>query len=362
MSLFRPAIDRIDGYVPGEQPQDSGWVKLNTNENPYPPSPRVIEAIQTACTEKLNLYPDPHGTQFRQAAAKLYDVDPDWILPANGSDESLTIINRSFADADDIVAYPYPSYILYETLADIQGARHERLVLNPDWSWDMTRIGPSIERAKLVFVPNPNSPSGNRWSSDDILQLVPPRGVLVLDEAYGDFADQPHRAELLQSALGRQIVVTKTFSKSYSLAGIRFGYSIAHPDLIAGMRKVKDSYNCDRLSLAAATAAITDQAWMQANCARIRATRQRVTLAMRALGFAVVESQANFLWCTHSLKTHRGIYEALKSRRVLVRFMRFPGALLSGDGIVDGIRITIGTDEECDRMLEVLGEVLPGVS
>jgi histidinol-phosphate aminotransferase len=251
MSLFRPNIDRIAGYAPGEQPQESGWIKLNTNENPYPPSPRVVEAIQQAATGRLNLYPDPLATKFRQAAAQQFGVDADWILPANGSDENLTLLLRAFVDPGELVAYPYPSYILYETLADIQGGGHERLVLNPDWSWNFDACRDVIDRAKLVLVPNPNSPSGNRWPDEDILKLVPPRGLLVLDEAYGDFSDTPHRGEILKKAGAERIVITRSFSKSYSLAGVRLGFAIARPELIAGMQKVKDSYNCDTLSLAA---------------------------------------------------------------------------------------------------------------
>ncbi|MBI1314436.1 histidinol-phosphate transaminase [bacterium] len=356
MPRFRPAIERIDGYAPGEQPQDAGWTKLNTNENPYPPSPRVIEAIESAARGRLNIYPDPLGTRFRKAAGELFGVDSDWILPANGSDENLTIIVRSFADADDLVTFPYPSYILYETLADIQGARHERLLLNADWSWDLDRVRPMIEQSRIVFVPNPNSPSGNSWSHDTIEQLVPPGGVLVLDEAYGDFPAEPHRAQILQRDAGSRIIITRTLSKSYSLAGLRFGFAIAHPDVITGMRKVKDSYNCDTLSLAAATAAIEDQDWMLANTAKIRATRTRLTNELRSLGFNAVDSDANFVWTTHPDRSHRTIYEALKARRILVRLMTFPEAL--NGGTIDGLRITVGTDEETDRFLETLCSIV----
>jgi histidinol-phosphate aminotransferase len=358
MSLFRPDVERIAGYVPGEQPQEPGWVKLNTNENPYPPSPRVTEALMAAARGPLNLYPDPLGTSFRRAAAEVFGVDPDWILPANGSDENLTILVRSFCDAADQVAYPYPSYILYETLADLQGARHTRLLLRPDWTWDLPSVYPAVESAKLLFVPNPNSPSGNRWDDATLQALVPPQGVLVLDEAYGDFADEPHRAELLRSTAGERIVITRTFSKSYSLAGIRFGFAIAHPELIAGMRKVKDSYNCDRLALAAATAAIQDQEWMHANVARIRATRARLSRGLEALGFQVVPSQANFVWATHVEGRHRAIYEQLKRRRILVRYMQFPDVPWSAAGQVDGLRITVGTDAEIDTLLAALTDLL----
>ena len=358
MSLFRPDIDRIAGYTPGEQPQDAGWIKLNTNENPYPPSPRVVEAITQAAQSRLNLYPDPLATKFRIAAADVLGVDPDWILPANGSDENLTIITRSFADADDLVCYPYPSYILYETLAELQGARHARLQLNADWSWDLDSNHAFLQQCKILYVPNPNSPSGNLWSQDELLAIVPSRGVLVLDEAYGDFADRPHRAELLQSPAGERIIVTKSYSKSYSLAGIRFGFAIAHPNLIFGMRKVKDSYNCDAIALAAATAAIQDQDWMKSNAAKIRSTRLRLTGALTELGFSVVPSQANFVWATHPTGEHRRIYETLKARKILIRYMKFPGIPWAKDELLDGLRITIGTDAEIDQLLATLKEVI----
>lgn len=358
MSFFRPELDRIAGYVPGEQPRDGGWTKLNTNENPYPPSPQVVEAITAAAKGKLNLYPDPLGTKFRQAAAEVCDVDPDWILPGNGSDEVLTILTRSFAGSNDQVAFPYPSYILYETLADLQGTKHTRLLLEPDWSWNFDRAMPIVEKSKLVFIPNPNSPSGNRWTWDDLISLTPKNGVLVLDEAYGDFADAPHRGELLNSTIGHHVVITRTFSKSYSLAGIRFGFAMAHPDIIAGLRKMKDSYNCDAISLAAATAAIQDQSWMIENANRIRATRERLSKALTQLGYSVVPSQANFVWATHSSGAHKAQYEALKERKFLVRYMSFPDVDWAPNRTLDGLRITIGTDEEIDRFLAVLKEVV----
>ncbi|MDZ4684431.1 MAG: histidinol-phosphate transaminase [Planctomycetaceae bacterium] len=358
MTLFRPNIDRIAGYMPGEQPQDAGWVKLNTNENPYPPSPMVVEAIAQAARGKLNLYPDPLGTAFRKAAAEVFGVEPDWILPGNGSDENLTILTRAFADPSDLVVYPYPSYILYETLADLQGTRHARLLLNRDWSWNLDAVRPLLNEAKLAFVPNPNSPSGNRWDRATVAAIVPAKGVLVLDEAYGDFADVPHRAELLRTDIGRRVVITKSFSKSYSLAGIRFGFAIAHPDLIAGMRKVKDSYNCDAVSLAAATAAIQDQGWMQANVERIRQTRQRLSSELASLGFAVVPSQANFVWCTHPVRLHKDLYESLKSQKILVRYMVFPDVAWAETGRLDGLRITVGTDAEIDTLLNALREMV----
>ncbi len=356
MSLFRPDVDRIQGYVPGEQPQDDGWIKLNTNENPYPPSPKVAAAVAEACSGRLNVYPDPLASRFRKATAELFNVDQDWILPGNGSDEILTILNRAFVDPGELITFPYPSYTLYETLADIQGAAHERLLLEPDWSWDIDRVRPQIERSKLVLVPNPNSPSGNCWADETIHELVPPNGVFVLDEAYGDFRAEPHQGEILHSDDGRRMVITRTLSKSYSLAGIRFGFAVAHPDLISGMRKVKDSYNCNTLSLAAATAAVEDQDWMLGNRRRIIATRDRLTKSLCELNFDTVDSEANFIWATHSEISHQKIYEKLKARKVLVRFMKFPESL--NDSELTGLRITVGTDDETDGFLEILREIM----
>jgi len=352
MSLFRPLVQQMAGYTPGEQPQESGWVKLNTNENAYPPSPRVAEAVQRAIEGRLNIYPDPLATEFRQVAAELFHIDPEWILPGNGSDEILTILMRTFVDQGELVSAPYPSYTLYETLAEIQGARFQKILLNADWTWPDTAAAASAE-SKILFVPNPNAPSGNRWSDDKLLSLIPSQGVLVLDEAYGDFCDTPHQGELLKSSSGEKMVVTRTLSKSYSLAGIRFGFAVAHPDLIQGMRKVKDSYNCNTLSLAAAVAALKDQGWMLENTRKIQATRKRLTEGLRSLGFQAVDSQTNFVWCTHADQEHERRYQELKRRKILVRYMKFP----QEEGMIDGLRITVGTDAEIQQVLDALGEI-----
>ncbi|REJ86504.1 MAG: histidinol-phosphate transaminase [Planctomycetota bacterium] len=356
MRLFRPDVDRLTAYTPGEQPQESGWVKLNTNENPYPPSPRVLEAIERVASSRLHVYPDPVGTSFRKAAAELLNVEPDWILPANGSDENLTLLLRTFADPGELVCAPYPSYILYETLAAIQGAAFSRILLNPDWSWPLPACREQIENCKLLFIPNPNSPSGTFWDQETVTGLVPPRGVLVLDEAYGDFADRSDAIKILSSDVGGRVVVTRSFSKSYSLAGLRFGYAVAHPDLIRGMRKVKDSYNCDALSLAGAEAALHDQDWMLANREKIIATRGRLATALEDLGFDVTPSQANFVWTTHAERDHKQLYEQLKAGRILVRYMQFPDCI--GETTIDGLRISIGRNEEIDQLLTALNTLV----
>jgi histidinol-phosphate aminotransferase len=231
-------------------------------------------------------------------------------------------------------------------------------VLNPDWSWNFDACRDVIDRAKLVLVPNPNSPSGNRWPDEDILKLVPPRGLLVLDEAYGDFSDTPHRGEILKKAGAERIVITRSFSKSYSLAGVRLGFAIARPELIAGMQKVKDSYNCDTLSLAAGMTALADDAWMRGNAAKVRTTRARLQNELSQMGFAVVPSQSNFVWATHAARSHQEIYESLKQRRILVRFMRFPEVAYAPEGLLTGLRISIGTDAEIDALLAALKEIV----
>lgn len=359
MSLpVRNTICQIAGYTPGEQPQESGWVKLNTNENPYPPSPHVVEAIKQAAGSRLNIYPDALATPFRLAAAELFDLDPEWILPANGSDENLTVIVRTACDSGHLIAYPYPSYVLYEALAQIQDCRLERLLLDESFVWSPEDAAKLRMRSRVFFVPNPNSPTGNVWPPDMLAQLLPDDGLLVLDEAYADFTDAPHRGELLQDErFDRRLVITRTLSKSYSLAGIRFGFSIAHPDLTSQMQKAKDSYNCDAVSIAAATAAIQDQDWMLSNRAKILSTRGRLATALTELGFNVYPSQANFVWTQHVSGQHESIYLGLKQRRVLVRYMSFPGTG-SGQSTMDGLRITIGTDQEIDQLLSALQECL----
>jgi histidinol-phosphate aminotransferase len=360
MSFIRPNIERIEGYRPGEQPQETGWVKLNTNENPYPPTPRVEAAIRAAASARLNLYPDPLATDLRRVAADLFDVDAEWILPANGSDENLTMLLRTFVDPGELVSFPYPSYVLYETLADIQGAAHACLWLDENWDWEEAAARQIVERSKLVLICNPNSPSGNRWSDEQILSLVPPRGLLVLDEAYGDFCDAPHRGELLHGDAGRRIVVTRSLSKSYSLAGLRCGFAMAHPEWVTAMRKVKDSYNCDRIAIAAATAALRDQEWMRGNVGRIVATRTRLTAELRQLSFHVVDSQANFVWATHPGGANFDIYQQLKQRRILVRYMAFDRQHQdrAEQGQRTGLRITVGTDDEIDRLLSEMRKML----
>jgi histidinol-phosphate aminotransferase len=345
--FFLPHIERMAGYTPGEQPRDGGFIKLNTNENPYPPSPRVAEAVTAVLGERLRRYPDPLGTAFREAAAALHHVPPDWILAGNGSDDLLTIVTRAFVDAGDRVVCPTPSYILYRTLVELQDGREVPLAYTPDWRFDRSRVAAAAEGASLFFLANPNSPSGTSLSSAEVAELAGQVDCpFIVDEAYVDFAD----GDCVGLVAGHpNVIVLRTLSKGYSLAGLRLGYLIALPEMIAGLVKVKDSYNCDTLSLAGGAAALADQAYLGETRSRIRATRRRLTDAVRALGYHVPDSQANFVWCTGGPPA-AAIYQGLKARQILVRLMRYPGH-------ADGLRLTVGTDAEVDRLLDALREL-----
>jgi len=343
---LRPNVRAMSGYVPGEQPRDGVFVKLNTNENPYPPSPRVFEALRDALTgDRLRRYPDPTGVQFRQTAGRVLGVDPDGVLIGNGSDDILTIVTRAFVPEGGLIVSPTPSYLLYRTLADLQGARFQTVPFTKDWN--LPEPWP-VAHAHLTFVANPNSPSGTTVGLERLQRLAGElKGPLVVDEAYADFADD--NAMSLTKPNGRSpgVIVSRTFSKYYSLAGARFGFAVADPAIVRELLKVKDSYNCDVLSLTAATAALEDQDYYRSLRARILATRGRLTEALGRLGFVIPPSQANFVWCRRDDQPVKPLYEELKNRHILVRYMNYEG---SGDGL----RITVGTDAEVDRLIEEL--------
>ena len=354
-ALVRRDVAAIAGYVPGEQPQGGDWVKLNTNENPYAPSPAVAPAVTALLAGRtLAKYPDPGAGLFRTRAAEILGVDPEWILCGNGSDDLLTILVRTFVGAGEALRMPTPSYVLYRTLAALQGAVCEEVPFERDWTLPERFAAPVTAcglPVRLAILPNPNSPSGTLVAPDALAALAERLPcALVIDEAYGDFADGDCLG-LVRSC--ERVIVTRSMSKSYALAGIRFGFAVARPEIVREMEKVKDSYNCDALAIAAATAALGDRDWLRANRAAIRATRARLVAALRGLGFDVGDSQANFVWCTHPRRPHRPIYEALKERRILVRLMNYPGW-------GDGLRVTVGTDAEIDSFLAALREILAG--
>lgn len=342
-SFLRPHLFALEGYAPGEQPRGGGVIKLNTNENPYPPSPKVFEAIQRQLTgDALRKYPDPTGLAFREAAGRILGVDPDSILIGNGSDELLTLLVRACVPEGGMLAAPTPSYLLYRTLAELHGARCQPLPFDDGWRLSPWKLDPQVA---LTFIPNPNSPSGTQLPPASLADWPTP---LVLDEAYADFA-AAHGLGLI--AGNERLIVTRSFSKSYALAGIRFGFAVAQPQVIRQLQKLKDSYNCDVLSQAAATAAIEDQAWLTETKGKILATRARMERELAALGFFVTPSQANFVWCRRNDRPLRPLAEALRARGILVRFMTYAGC-------GEGLRISVGTDAEIDRLLDELRGLL----
>ncbi|HEY3788441.1 MAG TPA: histidinol-phosphate transaminase [Urbifossiella sp.] len=345
LASIRANVRAMQGYVPGEQINDPDIIKLNTNENPYPPSPRVFDAIRAALTgNQLRKYPQPLGDTFRHTAGRVLGIDPDSILIGNGSDDLLTILTRAFVPEGGLIASPTPSYILYKSLSDIQGARFEKIPFTEDW-----QLRFPWPRADLAFLPNPNSPSGTLIPPVQIANLADQVNALVLDEAYADFAE-PGSFRSEDSASRLNIIVTRTLSKSYSLAGIRFGFAIADPAIVRELIKVKDSYNCDVLSLAAATAAIEDQAYFLEVKAKIIATRFRMAGELAKLGFTVTPSQANFLWCRRTDCPVKPIYEELKRRKILVRYMNYDS--------YDGLRISVGTDAEINHLMKELKSIV----
>jgi histidinol-phosphate aminotransferase len=341
---FREEIEAMAGYVPGEQPQEIEYCKLNTNENPYPASPAVALAIAEAVERGLSRYPHPMADPFRYRAAEILGIEPDWILCGNGSDDLLTIVTRAFVGQGQLIRLPYPSYVLYKTLAQIQGAQSEEIHFEPDWSLPDS-FAAAADGLRLAFLPNPNSPTGTLVEAERVLEIADRLPCpLVVDEAYADFADT-NCLKLVRR--NEKILVMRTMSKSYSLAGIRFGYVVAQPQIIRQLAKVKDSYNCDAVAIAAATAAIGDQEWLRENRATIIATRRKLTDRMRELGFLVTESQANFTWNVHPKKPVKPLYERLKRDNILVRYMDYPGR-------GEGLRITVGTDQQIDDCLAVV--------
>ena len=349
MSYFRSHITAMAGYTPGEQPAGGKFIKLNTNENPYPCSPKVLAAIRHASETGLQRYPDPRATVFRMRVSELLKdvvpgIAPDWILCGNGSDDLLTIITRALVGAGDCLRHANPSYILYDTLAEIQGARCQVVDYRKGWSLDEQFTAPE-DRLRLAFLANPNSPSGTLLDPGQVLDIANALPCpLLVDEAYADFA-KSNCLNLV--AENEKILVTRTLSKSYALAGLRFGYLVAQPRMIEQLSKVKDSYNCDALAIAGATAAIDDQPWLARTREAIVATRRRLTEGLEQLGFQCTPSQANFVWCRHPAQPAGELSRRLKQDGVLVRYLHYPRW-------EPGLRISVGTDEQIEALLTLL--------
>ena len=349
MTILRPNIAAMKGYVPGFQPADIGsWLKLNSNENPYPPSPKVREAILAelgADGASLRTYPSASSQMLREAAGKLYGFDPSWIIMANGSDEVLNNLIRACAGEGEEIGYVHPSYSYYATLAEIQGVRVRTFGLTATFRIDGF---PERYEGKLFFLTSPNAPLGAAFPTDYIEDLARRcEGLLVVDEAYADFADA-NALELVKRH--PNVVVTRTLSKSYSLAGMRLGLAIARPEIIAALDKIRDHYNLDRLAQAACLAALEDQAYFGECCARIRETREWFSEGLRDMGYHVIPSQGNYVFASPSDRAGKRVYDGLYARKILVR--HFSDPLLA-----HGLRITIGSREEMERTLAAMKDI-----
>jgi histidinol-phosphate aminotransferase len=347
-SILRKGLERFQPYVAGEQPpDDEDWVKLNTNESAFPPSPRVIEAIKGAANDSLRFYPSPTQAPARAAIARHFNVDPSHVALGNGADEIIEMCFRAFAGAGDTVAYSTPTYPVLDPLCSLHDAIPSTHPTGEGWSWTSELAD---DPAPLKFLVNPNSPTGTHHGRRSVERVVVrSRGVVVLDEAYADFAP-----ESLIALVGTfpNLLVVRTLSKSYALAGMRIGFAIGNPQLIAALDAVKDSYNLDRLAIVAAAAAIEDDAHHRKIVAHVIGERGWLEEQLRELGFEHSPSAANFVFVKPPGGTSSAaLVDALRERRVLVRhYDREP--------IAGWLRISIGTREQHMRLLEALKESL----
>ena len=342
-SRIRTSVRRMRGYVPGEQPRDPRVIKLNTNENPYPPSPAVAEALRMLEVSQLRLYPDPVSRALRQRLAEIHRVTPEQVFIGNGSDEVLALCVRAFVDRPGrTVSFFDPSYSLYPVIAEAEEVPVEPIALGPEFEWRR----PDCSRADLFFMTHPNAPTGLVYPEAEIAAFCDAfPGVVVVDEAYVDFA----RSDLMPLARSRpNVIVARTLSKSFSLAGLRVGYAVGPEPLISAMFTLKDSYNIDRVAQQLALAAVNDLDYMRATAARIVATRRRVGEALAQRGCRVTPSDTNFIWFRPlEGQTAQETVAALRAQRILVR--HFPGPRTG-----EYIRVTIGTDSEMDAFLAAL--------
>jgi len=346
MTYFRENINAMEGYLPGEQPEDPSIVKLNTNENPYPPSPRVIEAIASIGADRLRRYPHPLGDPFRDIAAEVFGVCRGQVICGNGMDDILNLSVRAFSGPDAAMVYPTPTYTLYGVLANIQASIVREVSFPEDYSLPMSALVEA--RGRVTYLANPNSPSATLVPVEQVAELADRLdGVLCIDEAYVDFADEDC---MTLARTRRNVLVMRTMSKGYSLAGIRFGFAVGHKDLIDGLMKVKDSYNVDAVAIVAAGAALADRTYYEQTRQKVIAERRRLTAALDKLRLPCLPSQANFLLATATRPGARQLYESLKARRILVRYFSSPR-------LDDKLRITVGTPEQNDALITALTEL-----
>jgi len=343
--MFREAIEKMAAYKPGEQPRaGERLIKLNTNENPYPPSPKVRRAVVRVAADSLRLYPAPRADDFVGSASRLYGVRKDMILAGNGSDELLAMIFRATLGPGDTVAYAVPTYSLYDTLASIQEARVLRFPVGTDFSIPLDQLAKA--RALLTVVCSPNSPSGILTPTAKLAKLARALygRLLVIDEAYADFASE-NAIGLLRRL--PNVIILRTLSKSFSLAGMRLGLCFARPAVIEELLKVKDSYNLSRIALAAGAEALNDAVWMRRNVERVKRTREASIARLRKMGFEVPDSAANFVLARMAGHDLAPLVQAIRKRGILVRY--FPTPMLR-----DAIRISIGTPSEMNALFKAI--------
>ena len=356
MSFERPNIARMQGYTPGEQLDGDDIIKLNTNENPYPPSTAVARALQETSVESLRRYPPASAQTFREAAAQRHRVSPDNLIATNGGDELLRLVLTTYVDAGDTVVSTQPSYSLYPVLANIQGCSYQEIPLLDNWHMPgdfIDRLNQSA--AKLCILVNPHAPTGGLLAVEYLEQLARNfNGILLIDEAYVDFVDPELEYNAIPLAIQLpNVLLLRTLSKGYSLAGLRFGYGIAHCDLISPMQyKTRDSYNTDLLSQRLATAAIESAAQARLSWDKVREQRRQLSKSLGELGFTLSPSQTNFLLCqVPEHQTAKNIYLALKDRKILVRYF-------DQERLRDKLRISIGSESENRALIAALSEIV----
>ena len=342
-------VRSLEAYVPGEQPKSADVVKLNTNENPYLPSPKVAETLAGFDLDRLRRYPDPNFTLLRERLAEIHHADPECVFVGNGSDEILTLCARAFVDDGELIGSMNPSYSLYRTLADIRGVGFRATELSD--TFDSWGEPPDAERTALFILTNPNAPTGVMYRDDSVLSLKEKfrDAVLLIDEAYADFSGRSLDFMAADPA-NENVIVMRTLSKSFSLAGLRLGYAIGPKPLIEALYKVKDSYNVDAIAQAVALAALGDLEWMKANTAKVVATRENFTRELKKRGWTFPATSANFVFARPPRRPAQELFEELRARRIFVRYFKGPRT-------GDRLRITIGTDADMAKLLAALDEM-----
>lgn len=343
-------LRNIEPYVPGEQSKDKDIVKINANENPYPPSPKAIEALKSFDTNKLRFYPSANSTKLKEAIAKYYKVDVSNVFVGNGSDDVLAVAFQSFFNSEKPIVYPDLTYSFYPVWCSLFGIKYKNYSVGDDF-----RINPEDYKEKNggVVIPNPNAPTSLGEGLDFVEKILNYNqdSVVIIDEAYVDFGGTSS-IPLIDKY--ENLLVTGTFSKSRSLAGLRIGFAIGSKALIDVMEAVKNSYNSytvDSLSIEMGAASIEDDEYFKSTCQKVIETRQRVTLELEKLGFDVLDSQTNFIFATHNEHNMKSLFEYLKTQKVFIRYFSLPR-------IENYVRITIGTNEEMDIFLEKTKEFI----